>query len=292
MSESSPFAVPARRAVASLLPLAFVVSTFAGASRADSLLVNGDFERGPAIQSGFFFYTVQPGDSALTGWSVSGGAINIVTEDYWVPPFGHRSVQLSSTGPGSIEQTFATTPGASYRATFWLAGEPGSAPPIKHLQVGAGAATQSFTFDSQPSWVWNMGWTQDTLEFTATGSATTVRFASSDTTKSGPALDSVVVEQVTAETPPPLALALAPMSPNPVRASGRLRFQLATPGRVRIEICDVQGRVLAVLTDEEFGAGAHEVEFTPRSIGARQGLYLARLRTDGRTLVRRFGILR
>ena len=279
-----------RAAAAPMLVIAASLTVLAVSSRADSLLVNGDFEQGPTIETGFFFYTVQPGSTALTGWTVSRGAVNIVTEDYWVPPFGHRSIELSSTGPGSIEQTFASTPGATYRLTFWISGEPASAPSIKHLQVDAGAATNDFTFDSKPSWTWNMGWTQDTLEFVAAGAATTVRFASMDTTASGPALDGVAVE-LASEAPPPPVLALAPMSPDPVQARGRLRFQLATPGRATIRICDVQGRLLAVLADETFGAGTHEVEFTPHAIGARSGLYFALLRTNGHTLARRFSIV-
>ena len=280
------------RTVAKLVTvLASFISFFATTARADSLLINGNFEEGPVIQPGFFKYTVQPGSTALTGWTVNGGAINVVTEDYWVPPFGHRSIELSNTGPGIIEQTFASTPGASYRVTFWISGEPGSSPAIKHLQVGAGALAQDFAFDSQPSWTWNMGWTQDTLEFVAAGTSTTVRFASMDTTDAGPALDSVAVELASAAPPPPLVLALAPMSPDPVRANGRLRFQLTTPGRATIQICDVQGRTVAVLADGEFGAGPHEVEFTPHAIGARSGLYFALLRTNGHRLARRFSIV-
>jgi hypothetical protein len=81
------------------------------------------------------------------------------------------------------------------------------------------------------------------------------------------------------------------MSPDPVRDRGRLRFQLATPGRVKIEVCDIQGRKVAVLADLALGAGAHEVEFTPQAIHARAGLYFAFLRTGDRTLVRRFAIV-
>ena len=140
---------------ATMLVLASFAPGFAGESRADSLLVNGNFEDGPVLQAGFFVYSVPPGDPSLTGWTVSDGAINIVTDNYWVPPFGHRSVQLSSTGPGSIQQTFATTPGATYRLTFWIAGEPASSPQIKHLQVGAAAAAREFLFDSKPAWTWD-----------------------------------------------------------------------------------------------------------------------------------------
>lgn len=172
----------------------------APASRAD-LLVNGDFELGPTIPSLNPILSVAPGSTALTGWTVTGGAINIVTDNYWVPVSGHRSVALSSTGPGGIEQALSTAPGAVYRLTYWISGEPFSSPTIKHLRVTAGAATQDQTFDITPAWEWDMGWSRHTFDFIAAGSTTTLRFSSMDASQWGPAIDSAKVELVTAGVP-------------------------------------------------------------------------------------------
>ena len=263
----------------------------AGASWAD-LLVNGNFEQGPAISAQNPIYSVAPGSTALTGWTVTGGAIDIVTDDYWVPLSGHRSVALSSTGPGSIEQALATSPGAVYRLTFWISGEPFSSPTIKHLRLTAGAAVQDETFDVTPAWEWDMAWSQRTFEFTAASSSTTLRLSSMDASPSGPAVDSARVELVSAGAPAAAAaLALASVAPDPVRGSGRMAFTLAEAGHVRLAVLDIQGRQVAQLADADLGPGPHGVEFSPRAWNARPGLYLALLQTAGHTLVRRFTVL-
>jgi choice-of-anchor C domain-containing protein len=263
----------------------------AQATRAD-LLVNGDFELGPTIPSLSPVMSVAPGNTSLTGWSVVSGAIDIVTDNYWVPVSGHRSVALSTTGPGAIEQTFSTATGAVYRLTYWISGEPFSSPTIKHLRVTAGAATQDQTFDTTPAWEWDMAWSRRTFDFTATGSSTTLRFASMDATQWGPAIDSARVELVTAGVDGGTsALAFAPVSPDPVRTTGRIAFTLASAGHVKLAVHDIQGRQVALLADADLDAGPHGVEFSPRTWNARPGLYLATLEAGGHTLVRRFSVI-
>ena len=259
-------------------------------TRAD-VLTNGNFEDGPAISSTNPVFAVAPGNGALTGWTVTGGAIDIVTDNYWVPLSGHRSVVLSSTGPGSIEQSFASAPGAVYRLTFWLSGEPFSSPTIKDLRVNAGSTIQDYTFDITPAWHWDMAWAQHTLDFTADAATTTLAFSSEDATQWGPAIDSVKVELVSAGAPQGSALAFAPVAPDPVRDGARMAFTLASAGHVRLAVHDVQGRQVALATDGDLAAGPHGVAFSPRAWGMRPGLYLAVLQAGGRTLIRRFTVL-
>lgn len=130
-----------------------------------------------------------------------------------------------------------------------------------------------------------------TLEFTTPGSATTVRFSSQDTGQWGPAIDSSKVGLVSTSVPETHALAFAAVTPDPVRAGGRMAFTLATAGRARLAVYDVQGREQALLADDTFGAGTHSLEFAPRAWGARPGLYLAVLSAGGRIFVRRFTVL-
>ena len=260
-------------------------------ARAD-LLVNGDFELGPTITSVNPVMAIAPGSTALSGWTVTGSAIDIVTDNYWVPVSGHRSIVLSNTGPGSVEQAISTAPGAIYRLSYWISGEPFSSPTIKHLRVTAGTATSDQTFDVTPAWEWDMAWSRRTFDFTATGTSTTLRFTSMDATQWGPAIDSVNVVLVTADVPATgPALAFAPVTPDPVRGAGRFAFTLASSGHVRLAVHDIQGRQVALLTDADLDAGPHGVEFSPRAWNARPGLYLATLQAGGRTLVRRFSVL-
>lgn len=280
---SIPMRAAAALAVMSLL-------TVAPRAHAD-ILVNGNFEDGPAIPLANPIYAVAPGAPDLTGWTVTGGAISIITDNYWVPLSGHRSVELSSTGPGSIEQSFASATGAAYRLTFWMSGEPFSTPTIKNLRVNAGALVQDYTFDNTPAWHWDMAWAQHTLDFGGAGATTTLKFSSLDASQWGPAVDSVRVELVSAGVPAGHGLAFAPVSPDPVRENGRMAFTLAEPGRVRLALLDVQGRERALLADGAFDAGPHSIEFSPRACGARPGMYFAVFQAGGRTLVRRFTVL-
>ena len=263
-----------------------------------ALLANGNFEDGPVMPPTDPILAVAPGGTVLNGWIVSGGIVCIVSDNYWVPLSGHRSVCLSdmrpgstSTVPGAIQQTFASAPGATYRLTFWMSGEPFSTPTLKHLRVNAAAITQDFTFDNTPAWHWDMAWAIHTLDFTASAATTTVRLSGLDASQWGSALDSMKVDLLAAGVTPAPVLAFAPVSPDPVQERGRLSFTLAAAGHARLAVYDVQGRQQALVADDTFGAGPHSLEFSPHAWGARPGLYMAVLQTGATTLVRRFTVL-
>ena len=275
--------------VAALVILAGVFN--AKTTRAGDL-VNGSIEQGPAIPQANPLYPVAPGNAALTGWMVTGGAVTIVTDNYWVPLSGHRSLALSSTGAGSIEQSVATAAGSTYRITFWMSGEPFSSPTIKHLRLTAGSVFQDFTYDITLAWQWDMHWAQHTMDFTAAGASTTVRFSSMDASQWGPAIDSTKVELVsTGVGTAGAVLAFAPVTPDPVSGSGRFAFTLAANSRVRLSVHDIQGREIARLVDGERSAGPMDVEFSPSAHGMRPGVYLALLQAGGSKLVRRFTVI-
>lgn len=263
-----------------------------------ALLANGNFEDGPVIPPANPVLAVSPGNLVLNGWSVSDGIVCVVTDNYWVPLSGHRSICLSDMRPGStnlvegsVQQSFASAPGAVYRLTFWMSGEPFSTPTLKHLRVNAAATSQDFTFDNTPAWHWDMAWAIHTLDFTASSASTTVRFTGLDASQWGPALDSMKVELVSAGVPVSNTLAFSPVSPDPVRASGHFAFSLSAPGPARLAVYDVQGRQLALLADGTLEAGPHTLEFSPQAWGARPGIYLAVLHAGPNTLVRRFTVL-
>src|SRR5262245_39960501 len=177
--------------------LALCASLIATSSRAD-MLTNGGFESGPVVPPTGIL-AVASGNPALTGWTVMSGAINIVTNNYWQCLSGDRSVQLSSSGPGTIQQSFTSTSGSVYRLTFSISGEPFSTPTIKHLRVQAGGTTQDFTYDVTPAWHWDMHWEQHTLDFAAPGPTTTVTLSSLDAGINGPALDGLSIDFVSAD---------------------------------------------------------------------------------------------
>ena len=89
------------------------------------------------------------------------------------------------------------------------------------------------------------------------------------------------------------AFALAPITPNPTRGSGRVEFALPKAADVRVCVLDLQGRDVMVLAEGPYAAGRHSVVFS----GARQGtlnagLYFVQMRVAGRTFTQRFAVTR
>lgn len=257
------------------------------------VLANGNFEAGPDIPLANPIFAIGVGGTALTGWSVVGGAICIITDNYWVPLSGHRSLELSSaSGPGGVQQSFATSAGATYRVTFWLSGEPFSSPTVKTLRVNAGPVQQDFTFDNTPAWHWDMAWAEHTLDFTANASSSTLKFSSLDASPWGAALDSVKVALLSAGVPAAPRTAFAGVSPDPVGAQGAFAFSLASAAHVSLVVRDVQGREVARPVDALLGPGAHRVPFAPQASGLPAGVYFAQFRADDTVVSRRFAVLR
>ena len=86
---------------------------------------------------------------------------------------------------------------------------------------------------------------------------------------------------------------LLPSFPNPVLASAVIRFETATPGRVRLALFDLAGRRVRTLVDEDRPAGLHELAWQggdDRGQDLPAGVYSLRLvapdRTDVRKLVK------
>jgi hypothetical protein len=79
----------------------------------------------------------------------------------------------------------------------------------------------------------------------------------------------------------PVAFALKPNRPNPFESGTVIGFDLPEPCVVRLEIVDVQGRVVWVLTDEAWPAGRHSVVWTgENAVGgdAGPGVYFVRIK--------------
>jgi len=86
--------------------------------------------------------------------------------------------------------------------------------------------------------------------------------------------------------------ALAPVQPNPVRGSGRFLFAMPREANVHLGVHDVQGRELLVLVDGAFPAGRHSVNWSGVASRLDPGLYFVRFTVPGRTVTRRFVLMR
>jgi len=158
--------------------------------QATNLIQNGSFETA----------TVNPGTDTLlnavstviTGWTVSQGSIDYIGT-YWQASDGGRSLDLQGLASGTIEQTFNTTIGATYRVTFDLAGNPFGGSAIKQMRVSAVGSSADFSFDITGKSPSNMGWVSKSWDFTANSTTTTLEFIGLGNSDAGAALDNVSV---------------------------------------------------------------------------------------------------
>jgi len=127
-------------------------------------------------------------------WHVESGSIDLVGTPIWTAAEGTQSIDLDGINAGALYQDVPTVVGQQYTMSFDLAGNPGGDEP-KVVQVTAGPTTQQFSFDATDQSASQMGWTGQTLTFTATASSTRILFNSLDAANSvtGPAIDDVIV---------------------------------------------------------------------------------------------------
>ena len=93
----------------------------------------------------------------------------------------------------------------------------------------------------------------------------------------------------------PREFALDPNYPNPFNSSTTIRYRIAEPGRVRVEIFDVQGQKVKTLADGYAGPGVYQVEWDGMDASGKPvatGVYLARLQKGTASLVRKMLLLK
>lgn len=103
-------------ALASLLPILWNLGPPQSPASAN-LVMNGDFEN-PAIAPDGFYATL-PGGAVFSGWTVGGDSIDLIDTRHAAAHSGKQSLDLTGNAAGSIAQNVATTPGKTYRLTFW-----------------------------------------------------------------------------------------------------------------------------------------------------------------------------
>ena len=87
--------------------------------------------------------------------------------------------------------------------------------------------------------------------------------------------------------------ALSPVVPNPVRGASRFQFALPREANIRLTVHDVQGREQLVLADGVFAPGRHSIDWSNAGRSALDpGLYFVRFSIPGRTITRRFVLMR
>lgn len=160
------------------------------------LVKNGSFEEGPELPDGWT--PLDKDSTAIAGWTVTRGQIDLLSDKHWQAGEGKRSLDLhGSPGIGGVKQTLATKKGKAYTVTVQLASNPGGHPIEKSLWVGAAGKRKKFTFEATGKSLTDMGWEKVTWEFTATDDETELEIYSAEDADpfAGPALDNVSVKE-------------------------------------------------------------------------------------------------
>jgi choice-of-anchor C domain-containing protein len=186
---------PALVLTAMLTATGGMVSGHVAAADAPSIGVNGDFEN--PVVSGLWTAVYPPG---FDSWTVDSGSVDIV-HLLWTAPSGVQSIDLDGNccGTGSVSQSLSTSPGSKYVLSFWFAGNPDpnpicGPPGVKRMEAfWGGTSLGVFSFDTTEHSLEDPGWERISLPVTATGRATTLRFASLTPGACGPAIDGVAV---------------------------------------------------------------------------------------------------
>jgi len=148
------------------------------AAQAD-LITNGSFET-PTVPPGTFS-NFSTGSTAITGWTVIGPPVSVVSGTFQAPffPAQDGTQWLDLTGPtsggGGVQQTVATTPGQTYNLSFYVGTGFGTTSTVGVLINGSLLTTRT---NSTPGAVIN--WEQFTVQFTAASASTLIGFENLD----------------------------------------------------------------------------------------------------------------
>lgn len=191
-----------------------------------SLITNGSFET-PVLKSPAQYQTIPPGaEPPGFGWHVTSGNVDVVPQGsfgIFNNAFdGTQFLDMDGTVPGTISQTFGTTPGSgyilifAYANNFGLGGTNPAKATVNIVDGSSGAnliAPLSLTHGSSTSS--NLNWTQSgSIQFIARGTTTSLSFASNDPggSNGGIFLDGVSVTLNPNSVSPAIALSVAPAS--------------------------------------------------------------------------------
>ena len=205
--------------VQSLFPVVLATACLLSTSRAKAgnLILNGSFESPSATSSGKIIEVYAGSEPATFDWKVTSGTVEVTQQGYVDPDHqvfagsayqGSQWLDLDGISAGTIAQSFATKPGTLYALSFAYAnnpfqnessdsGNPSATVKLLDTATTDQLATLSISHDTSTANDYN--WTLSApLLFVATGTSSTLIFASNDAASSdeGVFLDAVTVAAV------------------------------------------------------------------------------------------------
>jgi hypothetical protein len=149
-------------------------------------VINGGFEE-PVL--GGSAQNFSPGDLTLTGWTITGNSVLLLTNDYsensgtlqFDSRSGNQHLDLTgagNTGLRSIDQDVAIVPAARYLLSFWVGNQDDTRvnyvlPSTVNLSVN-GSFVNAYT--NAGDTIGNLNWKQFQYGFVATSALTNLRF--------------------------------------------------------------------------------------------------------------------
>ncbi|MGZ4817389.1 MAG: DUF642 domain-containing protein [Terriglobales bacterium] len=190
-----------------------VLATLVSVANADTttnIVQNGTFQTTAPFNS-YGYVTLSAGSTDLTGWTIGGDSIDVVSGSMWqAAPSGGNAIDLSGNAAGLTSQLLNTVPVGSYwTISFYLSGNPDSTA-SKSVQVSFGSQSWVYTVTGGNT-AQDMGWQLITIsDIQIDNSPTELTFTSLTNSPWGPAIAgvSVVDPEVPSTVPEPGSMLL------------------------------------------------------------------------------------
>lgn len=192
------------------LLLAVLMIFLAARSSNAGLIGNSGFET-PLAPPNSFVTLFAVDSTSMAPWVVQAGSVDVVNTGFYPAFEGQQSLDLNGFSPGTIVQTFATTPGTSYTLTFEYGNNPGTATATAAVSVldGASVTLLSQNITHSGSTFTDISYTSFSESFVADTTVTTLQFAGTNSGVAGIALDAVSVNPTAVPEPSSLVVALS-----------------------------------------------------------------------------------
>eukprot|EP01088_Endostelium_zonatum_P001554 TRINITY_DN1185_c0_g1_i1.p1 TRINITY_DN1185_c0_g1~~TRINITY_DN1185_c0_g1_i1.p1 ORF type:complete len:1635 (-),score=388.23 TRINITY_DN1185_c0_g1_i1:75-4979(-) len=184
------------------------------AGKTANAVANGDFEV-LAFKNNLPWSLLYPGSVGLTNWNVFSGTIEVVTDKLWPAASGKNSLDLTGQfAPGTIRQALNLPGGYPWTLSFAMAGNPGTPPQTKAMQVTIYRGTTRMTPLITRNYTWtttaadtlrSMNWKTQTMDFSTSSDVSEylLEFKSLTDGVNGIALDAVSICSPQVMTYPP-----------------------------------------------------------------------------------------
>jgi choice-of-anchor C domain-containing protein len=144
-----------------------------------NLVTDGDFTAAGDPAS-FTTYGVGYEGTAMGGWTVDSGSVDLIGGYWQAPPGGGNSVDMAGYSSGTISQTINDlVVGQLYQLGFYLSGNPDGQPGTKELGVGltiGGASPYAFSYTIGANTETAMNYAYETESFTANSTSEVLQF--------------------------------------------------------------------------------------------------------------------